>query len=245
MITTVYMKHAKGLDEGDNAHVKRLFPIEDQESYNPFVLIDEFFIPANAGFPKHGHRGFEAYTYVVEGALEHSDSSGHHQVIEAGGVQHFIAGKGISHSELPASIKPICHGFQIWVNLPSDMKQHEPLYDFWQSDQIPLTQNKGSETRHIVGDGSPVVSTLPLIIQDITIEINAHHFASIPEEMEGLLYCYSGKIESCNYHVGSGDYFFLPESQEILIYAVTKSRLLLAAGVPLAQPIRISGSSVE
>ena len=40
------------------------------------------------GFPDHPHRGFETVTYLLDGQMEHRDSSGNHGV-----VRHARAGK--------------------------------------------------------------------------------------------------------------------------------------------------------
>ncbi|MBD3345227.1 MAG: hypothetical protein GF401_09220 [Chitinivibrionales bacterium] len=245
MVTLTYLKHAQEIRESNDIRVKRLFPASDQTSYDPFALVDEFFIPQDSGFPRMEYRGFEGYTYITEGALLHSDTTGIARVIESGGLQHYVAGRGLVHSETSVAGHPLCHGFRIWVNLPRDMKKIDPSYDSWQPDQLPYVQNQGSSAYHIVGNGAPTSSTIPLIIQDIHMDINAHHFMSVPSEMEGLMYCYWGEVEACDYRIGPGEYFFLPDAVEIAAYARRESRILLLAGVPLAEQIRLSGTSVE
>ncbi|MHA2407879.1 MAG: pirin family protein, partial [Candidatus Ranarchaeia archaeon] len=51
------------------AQAKRLFPTPDFAYYDPFVLMDEFFVQKSTGSPPLPHRGFEAITYMIEGAL--------------------------------------------------------------------------------------------------------------------------------------------------------------------------------
>src|SRR5258708_15574005 len=52
-----------------------------------------------AAWPMHIHGDLQAVTYVVEGALEHSDSLGNSGVLTAGGVQQRWLGWGSEHHE--------------------------------------------------------------------------------------------------------------------------------------------------
>ena len=58
-----------------------------------------------AGFPDHPHRGFETVAYLLKGSFYHEDSKGHRGKLSQGDVQWMTAGKGIVHSEMPASFE--------------------------------------------------------------------------------------------------------------------------------------------
>ncbi len=90
------------------------------------VLNDDKVAPA-AGFPTHPHRDMEILTYVVEGALEHRDSSGGGSVIRPGDVQRMTAGSGIAHSEFNPSPEEWTRLLQIWL-LP-ERRGLEPGYE--------------------------------------------------------------------------------------------------------------------
>jgi len=62
--------------EGDGAIVKRLFPNVYHNHFDPFVLIDEFFVEAPNEFAPHEHSGFEAISYMLGGAFRHEDNQG-------------------------------------------------------------------------------------------------------------------------------------------------------------------------
>jgi quercetin 2,3-dioxygenase len=104
------------------------------EHYDPanthhglLVVSNDDRVRANSGFGTHGHSDMEIVTWVLDGALEHRDSIGTHDVITPGLAQRMSAGTGIRHSEMNASRTEPVHLLQMWV--PPDTANLEPSYE--------------------------------------------------------------------------------------------------------------------
>ena len=143
--------------EGAGVHLHRAFGFANPDQLDPFLLFDDFRNEDpryyQRGFPWHPHRGIETITYVLTGEVEHGDSLGNRGTLKGGEVQWMTAGSGILHQEMPkGSAKGQMHGFQLWANLPRDLKMTAPRYQDVKGRDIPeILEDDGTVIKVIVG----------------------------------------------------------------------------------------------
>ncbi|MBX3439796.1 MAG: pirin family protein [Planctomycetaceae bacterium] len=112
-------------------------------------VINDDRIAARRGFPTHPHRDMEIISYVLDGALQHKDSTGRGAIITPEDIQMMSAGTGITHSEFNPSADSANHFLQIWIQ-PA-MRGARPRY----SDQKVTTDQKRNQWTKIAGpDGA-------------------------------------------------------------------------------------------
>jgi redox-sensitive bicupin YhaK (pirin superfamily) len=97
------------------------------EQFRTLRVMNDDRIAGGGEFGMHPHRDMEIVTYVLDGALKHSDSMGNGSVIGPGDVQYMSAGTGVRHSEANASKTEPVHLYQIWM-FP-EKQGMKPVYD--------------------------------------------------------------------------------------------------------------------
>ena len=144
--------------EGAGVKLDRAFGFGNTSQFDPFLLLDDFRNdnPNDylKGFPWHPHRGIETITYILKGSVEHKDSLGNSGKLSDGDIQWMTAGSGILHQEMPlGNNKGEMHGFQLWANLPSNLKMTTPNYQDVKSDEIKVIKDDdGTLIKIIIGN---------------------------------------------------------------------------------------------
>jgi redox-sensitive bicupin YhaK (pirin superfamily) len=262
--------------EGAGVHLRRGFGFGNTSDFDPFLLFDDFRNerPEDylAGFPWHPHRGIETITYVLAGTVEHGDSMGNRGAIAAGDVQWMTAGRGIIHQEMPkGDADGRMHGFQLWANLPADLKMTAPRYQEIKSPDIPvITDDDGTQVRIVCGSfwgkRGPVdgIAADPLYI-DVTIPAGKRRSLPIETTRHAFAYVFHGAGKFCNAseplavptepagwadstpptHAANRSLLLFDQGDELTVQAADEGiRFLLCSGQPLKEPVAWYGPIV-
>jgi redox-sensitive bicupin YhaK (pirin superfamily) len=189
--------------EGAGVKLKRSMPIPTLDYLDPFLLLDHFGSndPRDylAGFPMHAHRGIETVTYILEGEVQHKDSLGNSGRIGKGDVQWMTAGRGIMHEEMPKTKVGKMLGFQLWVNLPANLKMSPPRYQEIPSATIPeILGEEGLKIRIIAGEyegqRGPVakIAANPLYL-DVALPPATRFSCPVRPNYTAFIYAYVGE----------------------------------------------------
>ena len=83
--------------------------------FGPMLCHNDDDVAPGAGYPDHPHSDLEIVTWVLEGALVHTGSTGERHVLEAGRAQVLSAGAGVRHSEVADAASGRCRLVQTWL----------------------------------------------------------------------------------------------------------------------------------
>ncbi len=194
--------------EGEGFPVRRAFHGVDLADLDPFIHLDQMgevhYAPGEPkGTPWHPHRGFETVTYIIDGTFEHRDSHGGGGLITNGDTQWMTAGAGILHIETPPEelvmTGGLFHGFQLWVNLPSQDKWLPPKYQDLRGGDVGLltTHDGGAVLRLIAGDlgglQGPGATHTPITMVHATVSPDAQVRLPWRRDFNALAYVLNGR----------------------------------------------------
>lgn len=129
----------------------------------PFVFLDLFdadrqTMRAMADMPLHPHSGVATVTVLTEGRFLYSDPTIGSGMLGYGGVEWMRAGGGVWHGkELSADDVPRIQGFQLWVALPANLENSEPVSRYIEAKDMVQT----GPAHVIVGNHEGAQSPVP------------------------------------------------------------------------------------
>ncbi|MFC6486914.1 pirin family protein [Nitratireductor sp. GCM10026969] len=238
-------------------------PISDptDRQLDPFLILGhhgpQVFEAGNHGMPfdDHPHRGFETVTFILDGSLVHSDSSGHHRAIEKGGVQWMTAGSGVIHNEqVPPAFRKeggSLEILQLWVNLPSNLKWVPPRYTGVQRDTLPAVPlPSGAATLNLVAGQfgetiGPIDSLTGIFMSNIELRTGAHVELPVPRGRTILFYIVRGNVVIEGHAASQRDLvIFGDDGDTISFEAGSDALVLFAHGDPIGEPVAARGPFV-
>ncbi|NBO65866.1 MAG: pirin family protein [Acidobacteria bacterium] len=181
-------------------------------------------IAGGGGFPMHPHREMEIITYVLDGTLQHRDSTGGEGLIGPGEVQRMTAGTGIVHSEInPHPTEPV-RLMQMWV-MPG------------QNGLTPSYEQRRFTKEERTGRLLPIASgaALPGVVkvhQDVTFLVS--HLRpgdQIPHQLapnrRAFVYVIEGEIALGDHLLAAGDQARIVNQYQLQLTAQVESEVIL------------------
>jgi len=184
-------------------------------------VINEDRVAPGSGFPTHPHRDMEILTWILEGSLEHRDSSGGNGVIRPGELQHMTAGRGVMHSEFNPSPKDPVHLLQIWI-MP-ERKGLDPAYEQLTFPDAELRGKFGL----VAGPKAPVTirQDANLYIARLDAGTEAKH--ELEHGRHAWVQIARGAVELNGKKLKAGDGAAISNENDISVRAVEESEVLL------------------
>ena len=222
--------------------VRRALPARERTMVGPFIFVDEFGparLPAGQGMDvrPHPHINLATVTYLFEGAIEHRDSIGSHQVIEPGAINLMTAGSGIVHSERsPKELRPdgpSLYGMQTWLALPDGREEVAPAFDHVPGSGLPLVDDGSARARVLMGTLWGATASTPCHSPTIYADIELGSGGSIPidaEADERAVMLVAGEAELDGEKLDPFGLYVLRPGHEALLASATGARAMLMGG---------------
>ncbi|WP_430442769.1 MAG: pirin family protein [Pseudomonas piscis] len=236
--------------------ILRPLPSAQCRSVGPFVFFDhmlETTYPAGKGMNirQHPHIGLSTLTYLFSGQIQHKDSLGSDQVVEAGDVSWMTAGSAIAHVERTPSAQldreRRMHGLQVWLASPREQEQGPGHYSHHPAASLPVNDNLGVSIRMIAGHGFCLESPVPVLSPTLYAELQLQTATSLlipTEHQERALYVLAGEAQLDGQPVELNTLVILPEGETATLFAESDCHAVLIGGAPLDGPRRINWNFV-
>jgi quercetin 2,3-dioxygenase len=184
-------------------------------------VLNEDVVAPSQGFGMHPHRDMEILTWVLDGELQHRDSTGGEGIIRPGELQHMSAGTGVMHSEFNPSAKKPVHFLQIWLQ-----PQRAGLKPMYEQLTFPDKDLRG-KLCHVAGPAAPVT-----IRQDANLfvgRLNAGESAAQPiaAGRHAWVQVARGSVRVNGVDLKQGDGAALTKEPEVRVEAAEPSEVLV------------------
>jgi redox-sensitive bicupin YhaK (pirin superfamily) len=122
----------------------------DNTHHGLLLVSNDDRVRRGTGFSTHPHRDMEIVTWVLDGQLEHKDTTDHHGLIYPGLAQKMTAGSGIQHSEMNPSAHEDVHFVQMWVvpdteSVAPDYAQLDLNDELARGGLVPIASGRGHD----------------------------------------------------------------------------------------------------
>jgi hypothetical protein len=242
--------------DGAGVKLKRAIGTPELDYFDPFLMLDEFGSDNAedyvAGFPPHPHRGIETVTYMLKGEFEHEDSTGAKGRMASGDVQWMKTGRGIIHSEMPAMSEGKLQGFQLWINMPAELKKNKPEYIYIDSKQMQTYKDLDKKITIIAGkfkdvEGPVSKHNVEPIYFDVELKEGKEFNFELLSTHNSFIYLVEGSIkigDQAHASIQDSKLIILNKENNLKVHGLKDSKFLLISGKPIGEPIARGGPFV-
>lgn len=193
----------------------------DFMGFSALRVINEDVIDAGQGFGTHPHKDMEILTYVLSGTVEHQDSMGNKEQINAGEFQIMSAGTGVRHSEYNANSDRPLHLYQIWI-IPDQVglepRYEQRMFDAPQGRQLVLSPDAREGSLKVFQD---------MTLSRWALKKDEQSVYPIQAERRIWIQVVRGKVSINGNNAGVSDAFAIWDETALSIHADEDSEILL------------------
>ena len=193
----------------------------DFMGFSALRVINEDVIDAGQGFGTHPHKDMEILTYVLSGTVEHQDSMGNKEQIQAGEFQIMSAGTGVRHSEYNGNNDRPLHLYQIWI-IPEKTgiapRYEQRLFDAPQGRQLVLSPDARDGSLKVFQD---------MELSRWALKKDEQSVYQISAERRVWIQVVKGTVEINGQKASTSDAFAIWDETALSIHADVDSEILL------------------
>ena len=144
------------------------------------------------------------------------------------------------------------HGFQLWVNMPLNLKMNKPEYIYIDSKQMQKHKDSEKKIKIIAGkfgdkEGPVKGHNVEPIYFDIMLEKDKEFSFDLPVAHNSFIYLIEGEIkigDKNHKEVKDSTLILLDKGEDLNVRAKSKSKFLVISGKPINEEIARGGPFV-
>jgi len=224
--------------------VRRALPRRGRRTVGAWCFADHFgpVLPAEgAGMSigPHPHMGLHTVTWLLAGAMRHTDSLGSDQVIRPGQLNLMTAGRGVAHAEQSVAPGAEHHGVQLWVAQPEATRHGDPGFEHHAD--LPSFDAGRTRVTVILGEldeaCSPARTDTPIVGAELRVAEGTTRLPLRPA-FEHALLVLDGSVQIAEASVAPGTLAYLgTERDHLVLSAEAPARAMLLGGEPFGEEL--------
>ncbi len=226
--------------------VRRVLPTIGRKMVGPWIFFDHMgpaSFPAGEGINvrPHPHINLATVTYLFEGEILHRDSLGSLQAIRPGDINLMVARSGIVHSERErpevTAANHRLHGLQLWLALPEEDEEGEPVFHHYAASQIPAVDLDGVPARVMMGSAYGVTSPVRVFAETVYVEahLQAGQSIELPDAEERAVYVAAGGLTAQGAVIPEHSMAVFARAEGVVLEATKEARIAILGGESLGR----------